>query len=348
MAGWAAAQMPSPAIVITGSGKTPNDSVLQIIDPIAKKVVAKVPVTGHSHQVAVSADGKWAFVTNIVSGSQWKNYPTVGAPQESSPLPEDTISVIDLVAQKEVRIVNVGPGSEPHDITVNRGKVYFTAEGYKEIGRYDPVADRIDWRAGVGQNRVHQIVLTKDGTKLFAANIGSDTVAALLPWDPSIDVQPYSLGHKPPPYNQTLIPTAKGPEGIAMSPNEKEIWVLTRGNGGMTIIDTSTRKVIQSVDLHTKDPLRVTFTPDGTRALISDGTTGEMLVLDTATRKEIARIKDVGKQIHGIVVAPDGLLAYAIGETDGTLAILDMKKLVLADMVKIGPGPDGMAWVSAK
>jgi YVTN family beta-propeller protein len=348
MLGRAAAQMPSPALVITGSGKTPNDSVLQIVDPLAKKIVALIPVSGHSHQVAVSADGKFAFVTNIASGSQWLNYPIVDAPKKVDPLPEDTISVVDLVAQKEVRVVNVGPGSEPHDITVVGGKVYFTAEGYKEVGRYDPVADRIDWRAGVGQNRVHQLVLTKDATKLFTANIGSDTVAALLPWDPNIDVQPYSLGHKPPPWNGTLIPVGKGPEGMAMSLDEKEIWVLTRGNGGMSIIDTSTRKVLQTVDLKTKDPLRVTFTPDGARALISDGTSGDMLVLDSATRKEITRIKDVGKQIHGIIVAPDGLLAYAIGETDGILAIIDMKKLVVTDRVTIGAGPDGMAWVAGK
>lgn len=348
LAGLAAAQMPSPALVITGSGKTTNDSVLQVVDPIAKKVVARIPITGHSHQVAASSDGKFAYVTNIASGSQWKNYPTAGAPKSASPLPEDTISVVDLDAQKEVRLVNVGPGSEPHDIMVVAGKVYFSAEGYKEIGRYDPVTDRIDWRAGIGMNRVHQLAISKDATKIFTANIGSDNVAALLPWDPNVDVQPYSSGHQPPPYNQTLIPTGKGPEGIAMSLDEKEVWVLTRGNGSMTIIDTSTRKVLQTIDLKTQDPLRVVFTPDGKKALISDGTTGDMLVLDSATRKEIARIKDVSKQIHGIIVAPDGLLAYAIGETDGVLAIIDMKNYTVTDRVTIGAGPDGMAWISGK
>jgi YVTN family beta-propeller protein len=348
VAGGAVAQTPSPALVITGSSKNPSESVLQIVDPAAKKVVARVPITGHPHQVAVSADGKFAYVTNIASGSQWLNYPTSGEPKNSGPLPEDTISVIDLVAQKEVKLINVGPGSEPHDITVVRGKVYFTAEGYKELGRYDPVADRIDWRAGVGENRVHQIVLTKDATKIFAANIGSDTVAALLPWDPAVDVQPYSLGHEPPPYNQTLIHVGKGPEGIAMSRDEKEVWVLTRGNGSMSIIDTSARKVLQTIDLNTKDPLRITFSPDGTRVLIDDAQSGDILVLDSATRKEIKRIKSGGRQIHAIVFSPDGSRAYAASETDNFVAVIDMKTLEMVDRFDIGTGSDGMAWVERK
>jgi YVTN family beta-propeller protein len=346
MIGEVAAQTPSPALVVTGSGKTPNDSVLQIIDPVAKKVAADVPVSGHSHQVTVSADGKWAFVTNIAAGSQWLNYPTTGTTKNSGPLPEDTISVIDLTTQKEVRLVDVGPGSEPHDITVVMGKVYFTAEGYKEVGRYDPVTDRIDWRAGISQNRVHQLVLTKDATKLFTANIGSDTVAALLPWDSAIDLQPYSEGHAPPPYNQTLISVGKGPEGIAMSPDEKEVWVLTRGNASMSIIDTSARKVLQTVDLKTKDPLRVTFTPDGGRVLISDAKTGDILVLDCASRKEVKRIPGAGLQVHAIVMAPDGSVAYTASETDNFIAIIDLKKLEIVDRIPIGKGADGMAWVS--
>ena len=345
MAGRAVAQTPSPALIVTGSDKKPSDSVLQIIDPVAKKVVARIPLSGHPHQVAASADGKFAYVTEIAAGSQWLNYPTAGETKSTAPLPEDTISVVDLVAQKEVKVINVGPGSEPHDITVVRGKVFFTAEGYKELGRYDPVADRIDWRAGVGENRVHQIVLTKDATKIFAANIGSDTVAALLPWDPAVDVQPYSLGHQPPPYNQTLIHVGKGPEGIALSPDEKEVWVLTRGNGGLSIIDASARKVLQTIDLNTKDPLRIAFSPDGKTVLIDDAQSGDILILDAATRKEIKRINAVGKQIHAIVFRPDGLLAYAMSEGDNIIGVIDMKTLELVDRIPVGPGSDGMVWV---
>ncbi|MGH9918041.1 MAG: YncE family protein, partial [Nitrososphaerales archaeon] len=232
----------------------------------------------------MSADGKFAFVTEIHSGSQWLNYPTLEPPKRRGPLPEDTISVVDLAAPKQVQLIDVGPGSEPHDIKFARGKVYFTAEGYKLVGRYDPESNRIDWMAGIGQNRVHQLVITKDARKIFTANIGSDTVAAIAPWNPGVDDQTYSKGHAPPPWNTTLIPVGNGPEGIAMSPDEKEVWVLNRGDGSASIIEVATKKVTQTVDLKTRDPLRIAFTPDGTRVLIADGTSGDILVLNSATR----------------------------------------------------------------
>lgn len=350
----AVAQTPSPALVITSKGKTPTDCALLIVDPIAKKVVGRVLINGKPHDVAVSADGKFAFTTNIVPGAQWLNYPTSGPSKKPGPLPEDTISVIDLMSQKELRRVDVGPGSSPHGITFARGKVYFTAEGYKIVDSYDPISNRIDWIGGIGQNRVHQLVLTRDATRLFTANIGSDTVAAIAPWNSAVDVQTYSKGHAPPPWNTTLIPVGNGPEGIAMSPNQKEVWVLNRGNGSTSIIDVATNKVSTTVNLHTPDPLRLTFTPDGKRVLIADGTSGDILVLDAASRKEIKRISNVGKEIHGLVVAPDGLHAYAAVQGSANVAIIDMHSLKVTDRIPTGTGTEtnngieGMAWVQRR
>ena len=48
--------------------------------------------------------------------------------------------------------------------------MYFTAEGYKSIGRYDPATNQIDWWHGIGQNRTHMLVLSKDLKKIFTAN----------------------------------------------------------------------------------------------------------------------------------------------------------------------------------
>jgi YVTN family beta-propeller protein len=348
--GAAMAQTPSPVLLIASQGKTLNDNALLIVDPVAKKIVGRVPVGGTPQDVAVSPDGKFAFTTNIVSGSQWMNYPGVTKKTgDPNLIPTDTISVIDLLGQKLLRRVDVGPGAEPHGVTFRDGKVFFTAEGYKVVERYDPVSNRIDWIGGIGQNRVHQLVLTKDATKLFTANIGSDTVAALLPWDPAVDVQPYSKGHEPPPWNGTLIRVGKGPEGIAMSPDEKEVWVLNRADGSASIVDVETRKVTQTVGLKTKDPLRITFTPDGARALISDAASGEMLVLDRVTRKEIGRIANVGTQVHGIAVAPDGSLAYAAAQGSAEIVIIDMKTLEVTARIPTGTGTspgvgmDGMA-----
>jgi len=346
--GGAEARTPSPAILVAAQGKNPGENALLIVDPATKAVVSRVPLRGQPHHIAVSPDGRFAYTSNSVRGTDAMNFP--GVPKKAGdpdPLPQDTISIVDLDAQKEVGLVDVGAGANPHGIYFSAGKVYFTAEGNKVVGRYDPVRDVVDWTAGVGQNRVHDLVVTRDGSKIFTANIGSDNVALLAPWDPAFDA--LTFGSRPPPWNMTLIPVGNGAEGIGLTPDEKEVWIANRGAATVSVIDVATRKVVATIALNTKEPIRLTITPDGKHALVP-GKTGEIIVLDTKTRKIIKRIPDVGTQIHGIVLSPDSLLAYAAVQASADVAIIDMKTLALAGRIPMGTGKepfdgiDGLAW----
>ena len=181
-----AAQTPSPALLVLNK----EDAILAIIDPASQKIVGRVPTGEGPHEVTVSSDGKLAFVGNYGSG----------------PNPGHTISVIDLVTQKELHRVDLGPLRRPHGITYADGKVYFTAEVNKLIGRYDPAANQVDWLLGTGQNTTHMVLVNKDGSRIFTANIGSDTISVL------------ERGSNPSNWNQTVIAVGKGPEAIDNSP----------------------------------------------------------------------------------------------------------------------------------
>jgi YVTN family beta-propeller protein len=342
----AAAQTPSPALLITVNGK--GEHGLQIIDPLTAKVVSSVPIVGgsYAHEVAVSDDGKLAFVTNTAYGDK--------SPRENPEgIQGDFISVIDLAARKELRRLEIGPDSLPHGIRFAGGKVYFTAEGYQLVGRYDPASNRIDRELGVAQGRTHMLIITKDASKIFTANSISDSVDAILTRDPAAVTQPGRLD-PPPSWSATVIPVGKYPEGIAMSPDEKEVWALTRHDGGVSIIDVATKKASQTLNLKTKDPIRLAFTPDGKRVLIADRDSGELLVLDAVTRKEIKRIMNVGSGLHCVLIAPDGSRAYVSGghaETNkgsDKVAVIDLKTLELKGHIVIGEDSDGMAWAETR
>jgi len=75
--------------------------------------------------------------------------------------------------------VELGALRSPHGLAVADGKVYFTAEGSKVIGRYDPSAQLIDWVLGVGQNRTHMIVVSKDSKTIFTSNVNSDSISII-------------------------------------------------------------------------------------------------------------------------------------------------------------------------
>jgi YVTN family beta-propeller protein len=71
---------------------------------------------------------------------------------------------------------------------------------------------------------------------------------------------------------------------------------------------------------------------------------GDLVVLERATRKELKKIK-LGRQPAGILVTPDSAKAYVAVTGDDNVAVIDLKTLDLADRLKTGSGPDGMAWV---
>ena len=112
---------------------------LVIIDPATRKVRSSVETGPGPHEVAASADGHLAFVANY--GTQ--------------AVAGQTLSVIDMASGKELRRADLGAFRRPHGLAVVGGKVYFTAEANRAVGRYDPEADKVDRVIGLGQDSGH-------------------------------------------------------------------------------------------------------------------------------------------------------------------------------------------------
>lgn len=336
------AATPSRAVLITSQGNKPGENALLILDPASRQVVARIPLSGQPHNIAISADRKFAYTSNAIRGTDAENFPGLTRnADDATPLPSDTISVVDLDAKKEVRVAKIGAGVNPHGIYFAAGKVYFTTEGSKSVGRYDPTHNLVDWTGGIGQNRVHELVVTRDGSRIFTTNIGSDNVAMVAPWDPAVDAM---TGKNPPPWNVTLIPAGKGAEGIAITPDEKEVWIANGAAGTATVIDVASRKNVATVDLKMESPLRITITPDGKRAVVT-GVGGDVSVLDTKARQVIKVIPKVGTDSHGVVVTSDSAWAYVVAQGEAEIAVIDLKTLAVTDRIPTGTGKkpfDGM------
>jgi DNA-binding beta-propeller fold protein YncE len=90
-------------------------------------------------------------------------------------------------------------------------------------------------------------------------------------------------------------------------------------------------------------PIRVKFTPDGKRALVSDPQAGQLIVIDAATRKELKRL-DLGQGAVGILIAPDGRRAYVATSATGKVHAVNLEDLSVAGSVETGKGPDGLGW----
>ena len=139
-----------------------TDHTLAIVDPATLKVIARIPVGEDPHEVVASSDGKTAYVSIYGGGSLHE------------------LNVIDLVAQKPLTNIDTRPLFGPHGITFVNGKAWFTAEGSKAVGRYDPATGKLDWSMGTGEDRTHMIYVTADGKKIYTTNVSSGTVSILV------------------------------------------------------------------------------------------------------------------------------------------------------------------------
>jgi len=347
----AASTPPNAALVLEKAQNT-----LVIVDPASLTIVARVPVGNDPHEVAVSDDGRTAYISNYGGGR--------GSGAGS------TIAVVDLVSQKPLAPIELGALKAPHGLAFAGGKLYFTAEGAKVVGRYDPATQKIDWVMGTGQNRTHMVIVSKDLKTVFTSNVSSATISIIeqvtaqgpppgrgpgggpggfaRKGGPDGRGGPVPPGRGPgaPDWNVTDIAVGHGSEGFDLTPDGKELWVANAQDGTVSIIDVASKRVVQTIP-STQAANRLKITPDGKYVFVSDMNGNELLVIDAASRKQYKKIP-LPSSSEGLLMAPDGLHAYTTLNARDAVAVIDLKTMTMTGEVKTGRGPDGLAWAARK
>ncbi len=305
------------------------DHVLAIVDPATLKVVGRVPVGEDPHEVIASADGKTAYVT-IYGGGRLH-----------------TLNVIDLAAQKRLPDIDTRPLFGPHDLAFVDEKIWFTAEGSKAVGRYDPATGKLDWSMGTGEDRTHMLFVTEDTKHIYTTNMNAGTVSILS--QEQLQSGPNAPPGRPPGNNwqHTIVPVSKGCEGMDVSPDGKELWTASSNDGYIFIVDLAQKKADAKIEANVQGANRVKFTPDGSRVFISSLRSGELTIYEATTRKEIKRLKP-GSGAAGILMDAEGSRAFVACSADDYISIIDLETLEVKGKLEVGGVPDGMAWAIKK
>ena len=330
---------PSPALLVLSK----QDHTLAIVDPATLKISARLPVGDDPHEVIASIDGRTAYVSNYGSGTF------------------HTLAVLDLVTPKPLESIDLGALSGPHGLDFQQGKLWFTAEAAKCIGRFDPATGKIDWVMGIGQARTHMLYVFPDGKRIVTTNVNAGTVTILDhtesrggppppggPGGPGQQGPPPGMPHGPmgPPGGDWLlthIPVGQGDEGFDVSPDGKEAWIANSGDGTVSVIDLTAKRVTATLQVEVRSANRLKFTPDGKRVLISLLGGTDLVVIDVARHKVEKRIP-IGHGAAGILVQPDGKRSFVACTPDDYVAIIDLDTLAVAGHIQAGGNPDGLAW----
>lgn len=288
-------------------------NTLSFVDPAAAEELGTVATGVAPHEVAVSPDGRRAYVTDYGTG----------------PRPGSTITVVDIPTRRVVATLDLAGHTRPHGVEVAAdGTIWVTTEGSAHVLRVDPESGEILTEVETGQQVTHMVVMAPDAGRVYTANIGSGTVTAIDEATGAVLAQ---------------IETGAGAEGLALSADGSKVYASNREAGTLSEIDVATNEVTRTLEVG-EFPIRVEVLPGGARALVSDAQANELVVVDLSAWRVERRIP-VGAVPVGIQVTRDGTRAFVANTQADRVSVVDLNSWSVVGVLEAGEEPDGMAWV---
>jgi YVTN family beta-propeller protein len=288
------------------------------------KLLGTVRVGAHPHEMAISPDGKYAYVTD--NGTMRIEHPGSGG---------NTVSIIDIAARKRVGTISTGKYRRPHGISVDwrTGYIAVTAEAPDRILHIDPRDRKVIRHFDTLGRTSHMVTLPpgRSGAEYaFVSNSGMATVSVVQLTTGQVK----------------SIPTGERPEGSVLSKDGRELFVCNRESASITIIDVERQAAIGEIKTG-KGPVRIGITPDGTTLIYALMHEGKIEFADVSRRRPVAQVGVEGQPIS-LSISPDGQYALAAAEEKDTVFIVSIpeRKLLRSFQTGKGSGPDALALVT--
>ncbi|MBN1319147.1 MAG: beta-propeller fold lactonase family protein, partial [Anaerolineales bacterium] len=295
-----------------------DDSLQSISESSARAWPNRLLNVGQNpEQVALSPDGRYAYVTNYA---------------------DDTVSLVDLATNQEMAAIGVGKG--PYDTDNPRG-IAVSADGHwayvtNESSNSLSIVDLQLWRQAaiidLSWGTAHDVALSPDGHYAYVTHYNHYRVSK-IDLDTHSEVAVFNVGY--------------GPAGIDVSPDGQYVYVAQQSHfepGRLTRLDTVTG---DTVDYAVSDNARdVALSADGTHAYIicAGLATKAFSVVDLASGTEES-VVDLGAIPSSLALSPDGMAAFITASSnDRDLLIqVDLSTLEISSLGAGGKGARGLA-----
>ena len=294
------------------------DHSVSFIDPATTRAAAYAEHAVTGHEIAVTPDGRTAFVP-IYGDSGVGKRGTDGS----------TLQVIDVASRTLIHTIDFGHGVRPHCAVYDRRRnlLYVTTELDQAIAIIDPQSFAVVGRIPTGQAESHMVALSHDGRFGYTANVGPGTVSVL------------DLGTR---RTIAVIPVSSNIQRIAVSTDDRFVYTADQTSPRMAVIDTRSNAVTASITVPAI-AYGTALTPDGRFLLAAMRTPGAVALIDVKTNKYIRSIETGGTPTE-ILIGPDGKMAYV--SCGGNVVVIDLETMQTGRALKAGSGADGMAWAN--
>ena len=282
----------------------------------AGKRIAGVEVGQHPHEIALSPDGRFAYVTD--NGILWMTDPGGGG---------NTISIIDLKEQKKAGVIDLGEYRRPHgiDLDPNSPRMVVTIENPDGLLLIDRDKRTVLRKYDVKGADPHMVLLGPKAEWAYVSNTASATIAA-------VNLESGEV---------KLIPTDARPQGAVRSHDGRLMYVTNSDGNSISILDTEKQERIGAIATG-EGPGRVTLTPDGATLVYNLGAGHAVAFADVASGKQQA-VVPIGGQPLSLTMSRNGKFAYAgIQDQDKVVVVSVADRKVVREFhtpKEAGPDP---------
>lgn len=255
-----------------------GDNALHIFDTSTNKRIGEIKLTGRPNQCAVTPNGKYVAV----------------------PIRDrDSVDIVDVAQQKVVKTL---PVKAPHN-AFNAGSnryIFVSSMGDRAIKEID--LDSMDYAATIPTGGVPRpYVITRDGRTMYVALSDLHGFVVVDIPEKKVVRRVEMPAEHPTPHEHPGEPINTLTHGLALSPDEKELWVTSLLDDAMYVYDVKSQKFSAHLPVG-NGPNWVAFSPDGKYVCVSNAGEDNVSIIDVKARREVARLK-VGRVPKRLVAA---------------------------------------------
>ena len=293
-----------------------DSDTVSYVDAETGETRAVVETDFNPHEVVVSPDGDRSFVTCSLGGAL-------------DVLDNDRHEVVDRFEHELFEF--------PHGLAVREsaGELWLVATYSSQVFVFDIETLELLERFPTHQDKSHMLALSPDESRVYAANIGSDSVTV-------IDCDRRRVVADP--------PVGAEPEGIGVDPDTGEVLVANQDDGMLSVLDPDSLEETNRALLG-ETPIRVVLDPEGRYAFVPNRESNDVSVIDTAFVRdgerrpwEIARVP-VGIWPGGTVFDPAGERAFVANNKTNDVSVLDVETFEELTRFETQLHPDGIAYL---
>jgi YVTN family beta-propeller protein len=326
---WSGVTLADDKVYVANEG---SDTV-SVLDATSYKTLANVRVGNMPHNVQVSPDGKFAWVTNNGELDQMTD---VSVHKGMAPGSHEAMAkpgevwVIDTNTNAVVAKVPVGMHPAHVVVSPDGHHAYVTNGGDNTVSVIDTSARILVATVPVGQFP-HGLRVSPDGREVYVANLKGGTVSVI---DTTRQTEVAQLL------------AGKGPAQIGFTPDGHFVFVSLSQENAVAVIDPATRKVVRKIAVGTV-PIQLYATPDSRTLLVANQGTrmkpGKTLDLIDLGSFKVAKTVVTGAGAHGVVVDRDGRFAYVTNIYANSVSVVNLKVRKVMKTVSVGKAPNGIS-----